>query len=620
MIDSAGAGGSRPVHVVYLRYWREWLRAYWARLLLVLALMLVVGVAGAGYAKFMERAISALESGDASVAYWGPAGIIALTCVKGLCDYARKSLVNLVVSKIQAAMQSKMYRSLLFMDLSSLLAESPASLSVRFSADLQVARNSISELVGVLSAVLTILATLAIMASIDWVMTIAIVAIFALAIAPVGFVGTRIKRISAWTQREIAGMTAAVHEGLSGIRMIRTYRLESRLQASADRAFLRLRKLNVSLENRRLSVAPLIEVLGGFAIAALILLVSYRISAGALDLAGFVGLLTGFGVIMNPAQKLGAAYTVAKQGQAAFERVFGLFDSRNMIRDGTREFAPGERARGAIRFVDVDFVYPDGFHAVKKLRFDIEPGRTFAFVGRSGAGKSTVFNLIPRLFDVSGGCIEIDGADIRDYTLAALRDQISVVSQESVLLNGTVLENIAFGSSGATGEAVIAAARSAGAHEFIKKLPDGYETMVEPAQQAFSGGEKQRLSIARAILRDAPILLLDEPTSALDARSESVIREALSRLASSRTTLVIAHRLSTILDADQIVVMDAGKIVDQGTHQELLERGGTYAELYNLQFEPRALPKNDRLPVPSRIEDRKDSQSFLSRLARFLGA
>jgi subfamily B ATP-binding cassette protein MsbA len=250
---------------------------------------------------------------------------------------------------------------------------------------------------------------------------------------------------------------------------------------------------------------------------------------------------------------------------------------------------------------------------------NIEAGKSYAFVGRSGAGKSTIFNLLPRLFDSSKGTISLDGRSLLDYKISSLRDQISVVSQDSILLSGTILDNIGFGKEGASRKDCISAAQDAAADKFITNLKDGYDTKIDPSKIKFSGGEKQRLSIARAMLRDAPILLLDEPTSALDAQSESQIRKALDELSKNRTTLIIAHRLSTILDADQIVVMDQGKIIDQGTHPELLERGGIYAELFNLQFD--LSPKNDLQNRERSFSGTKKNNwsNPLFRLSKFLG-
>ena len=251
---------------------------------------------------------------------------------------------------------------------------------------------------------------------------------------------------------------------------------------------------------------------------------------------------------------------------------------------GVRTFEALGRATGDIRFEAVGFAYPDGHVALRDFTLAVPRGTRTAFVGRSGAGKSTVFNLLPRLYDPTAGRILLDGHDLRDLTLASLRDQIAVVSQDSVLLSATVAENIGFGRRSASRAEIEAAARAAAADGFISALPKGYDTPVIPSAAQFSGGERQRLSIARAILRDAPILLLDEPTSALDAESEAAIRAALARLAVGRTTLIIAHRLATILDADRIVVMDHGRIVEQGTHAELLTLEGLYADLYALQF------------------------------------
>ena len=394
-------------------------------------------------------------------------------------------------------------------------------------------------------------------------------------------IGTRLRRLAKRTQAEVASMTSEVTEGLAGIRMARTYRLEEPLARNAEGVFERLFNLRIRQNSWQARVAPMMEVLIGLAVAVLLFVVGLRIRDGTTTVADFTGLLTGLGVVAGPARRLGGNFATVQQGAAALDRVFMLFDAENTIVDGPDHI---ERAIGQIRFEDVRFAYPDGHVALEDFSLAIDPGLRIAFVGRSGAGKSTVFNLLPRLYDPTGGRILLDGHDIRTLTLASLRDQIAVVSQESVLLTGTVAQNIGFGRRSASRAEIEAAAQAAAADAFIRALPQGYDTLISPSAGEFSGGERQRLSIARAILRDAPILLLDEPTSALDAESEALIRGALDRLARGRTTLVIAHRLATVLDSDLIVVMDKGRIVAQGTHAELLAEQGLYADLYQLQF------------------------------------
>ncbi len=601
----------------YSRMWRDWLRPHKWPLSFTIILMAIVAVASAGYAKFIQYVIDAFGSGNTSVAVWGPLGVIGLTLSRGLSQYFRHIIQNRVLSRVQAKMQNKMFKSLVNMDLRHLLAEAPAALATRFSSDIELARQATLDLFVGITSVFTLCATFAVMMSIDWAMSLGLILIFGLAFGPVGIVGSKVRRISSKTQSEIAAMTEAVNEGLSGIRMVRTYRLEDRMLGNANSVFEKLYRLRVSMVKWQFAVSPMVEIVAGLAVAVLLYLVTWRMSTGAIDLAGFIGLLTALGVATNPAQKIGNSYARALQGVAALDRIFRLYDAKNTIKDGDFSYAKGDRAKGQIDFDKVGFVYPDGYEALHDISLTIEPGSTFAFVGRSGAGKSTVFNLLPRLFDATSGAIRLDGRNINALSLSSLRDQISVVSQDSVLLKGTVLENIAFGKPDATRDACIAAAKAAAADGFILELKDGYDTMIDPSKSAFSGGERQRISIARAILRDAPVLLLDEPTSALDAESETSIREALADLSDDRTTLVIAHRLSTIKDADQIVVMDRGMIAETGSHDQLLEQAGIYADLYNLQFSQH--PARARLHKPRSFSNGGRWSSPLANLIRRFG-
>lgn len=565
----------------FLRLWREWLSRERRLYHFGLLLMAMTALFTAAYAKIMQWIIAAFEAGQYSVMYWGPAVVLGTALVSAVTDYLRQTTIQRAVIRTETELQKEMFSQLVGTDLARLRSEAPAGLAARFSSDIGLVSRSVKSIMSSITAVLTIIGAFAMMLTIDWALTLGMLVVFLLALAPVTIIGQRLKRISRRTQNQVAAMTSSVTEGLAGIRMARTYRLEEPLSENAATVFEGLFGLKVKANRWEARLSPVMELLGAVAVAILLFVVGWRMKLGTISLADFTGLLTGLGVAISPARKLGSTYAAAAMGGAALERIFMLFDSQNTILDGPRRLG---RAVGRIDFERVDFAYPDGHVALADVSITVQPGQRVAFVGRSGAGKSTVFNLLPRLYDPTAGRILMDGIDIRELTLASLRDQLAVVSQDSVLLTGTVAQNIGFGRRGATRAEIEAAAVAAAADGFIRALPDGYDTRVVPSDSSFSGGERQRLSIARAILRDAPILLLDEPTSALDSESESLIRAGLDRLARGRTTLVIAHRLTTILDSDKIVVMDRGRVVEQGTHAELLALEGLYADLYRLQF------------------------------------
>ncbi|MFT3973988.1 MAG: ABC transporter ATP-binding protein [Amaricoccus sp.] len=563
------------------RLWRDWLRPHWALLTISLAMTGIVALASAGYSKLIQLVMTAFQSDTSGVVWWGPAGVIALSAANGIGQYFRETTSTHVTTRMETELRKTMFERLVGTDLAKLQTEAPAGLAARFSSDITLIGTAVRSLLGGITGTLTIIATFVVLLTIDWQLTIAICLIFGIALIPVNRIGRRLRRLAGHTQEEVATMTSEVTEGLAGIRMARTYRLEEPLTAHADDLFERLFGLRIKQNQWQARIGPIMEILIGLAVAVLLYAVAIRIRSGTITIADFTALLTGLGVIASPARRLGGNFATVQQGAAALDRVFLLFDAENTILDGPDTLT---HAVGQLRFENVSFAYPNGHTALEDVSFSVEPGQRVAFVGRSGAGKSTVFNLIPRLYDATGGRILLDGHDVRDLTLASLREQIAVVSQESVLLTATVAENIGFGRRTAARDEIEAAARDAAADGFIRALPLGYDTPVAPSAGQFSGGERQRLSIARAMLRDAPVLLLDEPTSALDAESEALIRGALDRLARGRTTLVIAHRLATVLDSDVIIVMDRGRIVEQGTHAELLARDGLYADLYQLQF------------------------------------
>ncbi|MGH6981051.1 MAG: ABC transporter ATP-binding protein, partial [Stellaceae bacterium] len=417
----------------------------------------------------------------------------------------------------------------------------------------------------------------------DWLLALVSIAAFPVLIRPMARLSRRMRRVSRNTQTEVGTLTTLLDQVFQGIRHVKSYGMEAYEQRRADVIVERLFKLVKKVQRVRSVPSPLMEAMGGLAVACVILYGGHQVVVGARTPGTFFSFITALLLAYQPLKVLAALNVGLQEGLAAAQRIFAVLDMEPDIRD-----RPDARALavtgGEIRFTGVGFDYPNGTQALHGVDLTIPAGKTVALVGASGAGKSTVLNLIPRFFDVAEGGILIDGADIRDATLASLRGAVTLVTQEVILFDDTVRANIAYGKLGATEEEIVAAAKMAAADEFIRALPQGYDTEVGEHGVRLSGGQRQRVAIARAMLKNAPILLLDEATSALDTENERQVQAALGELMRGRTTLVIAHRLSTVMDADLIYVMDHGRVVEHGTHGELLRLGGAYARLYLLQF------------------------------------
>ena len=566
------------------RLWREWMRPHARSLAVVLALIAVVAAATGLYPILIKAAFEAFTNKDERAIMMAPLFIVAVTSVKGFALLGLTVMTNRVVTRIEADMQAALFAHLIDADLAQLGRDSAASLTQRFTTDFAFIKEALTRLSTVfLREVATIAALVVAMVWIDPVLTLGAAVTVPFIAHPIGRIGQKLRRVATSTQEQIGAMAAFITESLQGIRVAKTYGLEGYLKARARGAFDEVRRLRMKAANARARLDPLLEIGAGIAAGGVLILIGWRILDGRSTVGDFTGFVTALMLAAQPIRALGNLNAVVQEAVAALTRYFGILDE--VPRIGERPGAPPLAVRlGEIRFEDVGFRYGDDIAALDGIDLVAARGRTTALVGRSGSGKSTLLSLVPRLYDVTRGAVRIDGQDVRDVTLRSLRSHVAVVSQDVVLFDDTVRANIAFGRPEADEEAIMAAAKAAAAHGFITALPQGYDTMVGPGGGRLSGGERQRISLARAFLKDAPILLLDEATSALDSEAERLVQDALARLMRGRTTLVIAHRLSTVRQADLIVVMDAGTVLETGTHDELVAKGGLYARLHRLQL------------------------------------
>ncbi len=428
-----------------------------------------------------------------------------------------------------------------------------------------------------------LIGSIVLMLYIDWKLTL----LTLITVPMVGYAmkifGRKIKRSGTLIQERIADITALLQESISSIRVVKSFVREDyeikRFRAENLLNFQAVMK-NVQLTSL---LTPTVEFLAALAVTLIVWFGGYEVVQGIMSAGSLVAFLTYAVNLANPVKRLSRIYGRMQQAMAAIDRIFSVLDMKETVNDKP-DAATLPKVEGRVSVENITFSYDDQHNALENVSFEVAPGQMIAFVGPSGAGKSTIANLIPRFYDVNAGAIKIDGYDIRDVTLNSLREQIGIVPQETLLFNTTVLENIRYGKLDATDEEVIAAAKAANADNFINELPNGYQTLIGERGLNLSGGQRQRMAIARAMLKNPQILILDEATSALDTESEKIVQAALDELMVGRTSFVIAHRLSTIFAADQIFVIDKGRICEHGTHAELLKLGGVYSNLYNIQF------------------------------------
>jgi subfamily B ATP-binding cassette protein MsbA len=564
------------------RLWREHVRHHRWRLVAILALTALMAATQALYPIIIDRAIEMFEHRDRRILYQVPLLVLCVTSVKALSQYFQAVQVQQVVLMVIRGLQGRMFAHLARADLARVERDPPAALAVRFTTDATIIREALTRAVNGFGDAVKIVGLVASMLYFDWELSLVAALLFPLASLPIQRIGARIRRTSKGMQEQMGQTAALLNESFLQARTVRAYRLEATEMERAENAFAHLYRALFSMARSRSRIDPVLEVLGGVSVAAALGFAGWRAAGGTGTLGNFTGFVTALMLAAQPLRAIGSLNTALQEGLAGLARVFSVIDEPPAIVEA-HGATPLPTGHGLLEFDGVDFVYPDGRAGLRQFSFAAQPGLTVALVGPSGAGKSTALALIPRLRDVSGGTIRIDGADVRRVTIASLRDAIAYVGQETLLFDDTIAANIRVGRPGAGDAEVEAAARAAAAAEFIAALPDGYSTIVGPGGGRLSGGQRQRIVLARALLRNPRILLLDEATSALDAESEALVQEALNHLRRGRTTIIVAHRLSTVRDADLVVAMADGRAVEQGTHAELMQRDGLYARLVKTQ-------------------------------------
>jgi subfamily B ATP-binding cassette protein MsbA len=600
-LNQTGGPDSRRHQASYpllRRLLKESVRPYAVWLALALLCMAAMAGATALSAWLMKPVVNDVFIGRNAEVLWLVAGaVVATFLVKGLANYAQATLMSYVGMRIVADNQNRLYAHLTHLDLQFFHDQPTGKLISRFTVDINTMRMAVSNvLTGFGKDTLSLVGLIAVMFVQDWQLAAISFFVFPLAVVPIVRIGRRMRKVTANTQEEMGQFTTLLEQTIQGIRVVKAYVMEEyekrRIAAIVERIF----RLTLKSARTRALSSPIMETLGGIAVAVVVVYGGYRVIENQIDAGSFFSFITALLLAYEPMKRLANLNASLQEGLAGAQRLFELLDETPQVKERPAA-RPLAVAKGAIRFEDVHFAYGAGKPALRGVTLEVPAGKTVALVGPSGAGKSTILNLVPRFYDVELGQVTIDGTDVRDTTFASLHAAVALVSQEITLFDDTVRANIAYGRAGASQDEIIAAAHAAAAHDFIQGLPQGYETMVGEHGVKLSGGQRQRLAIARAMLKNAPILLLDEATSSLDTESERQIQAALDALRRGRTTLVIAHRLSTIVNADLIYVIGGGRVVERGTHAELLAKGGAYAKLHALQF------ADETTPVPARVAE-----------------
>jgi subfamily B ATP-binding cassette protein MsbA len=563
---------------------------YRGRLIIAVAAMLLYGIGSLALPALIGPVLDTLSGKPGVVIRFAPAtlGILIIVAyfVKGLGSYVSDYEMTWVGQRVVMDIRVRLFRHVLDQSAAFFSRKTVGQLMSRLTSDVAHVQRVVAQTAAELARESLALVGLAgYLFWRDWRLATAVLITAPLIVFPLVRFGQRVRSTTRRSQEDQEHIAHIANEAFTGHRIVKAFGAEQFEQTKFMEASHALFRTNMKVTSAVSALPPIMEIIGGFAIVGLLWYGFDRINDGAMTPGEFGSFLAAAILMYGPTRKLSRVNADIQQGMAAGQRIFELMDRHTEVRE-----RPGARAlpplRERVTFDRVGFQYDDheGQHTLREVSFEVEAGQVAAIVGLSGAGKTTLVNLIPRFYDVTEGAIRIDNVDLRDVTLGSLREQIALVTQETVLFDDTIAANIAFGRPAASPGEIEHAARAAHAHDFIMALPRGYETRIGERGQRLSGGQRQRLAIARALVRDAPLLILDEATSSLDAESESLVQDALATLMKNRTTFVIAHRLSTVRRADMIIALEKGQVVEIGRHDDLIGRsGGVYAKLYALQ-------------------------------------
>ena len=543
--------------------------------------------------------ISLANAGDAlKVFLWLLGGVLVLVFIKGFFVYSNDYVMARVGHKLAFRLRNALYERTVSAPLGVLREERSGDLMTRITDDVRVWQTLVAAMANIIRATVLVPLFLSVMLIKSFKLTLFVLLVLPLLAYLIAAIGARIRTTSTEIQQQSADIYSQLKETLFGIKIIKSFTAE---QAETERfQFITHSQYRSAMRRARFAalLPPLIEWLSAIGIATVFGLGCWQVITGQLSIGWFIGYIAMVGLMFKPIKTIGSVNAALQQGLASAERIFYLLDfgpeaqdrnaTHNLATEKTENGIKLQNVRGAVTFENVSFSYTQPSTArsvIKNVTFEAKPGEIVALVGPSGSGKTTLLNLLLRFYEMNAGRILIDDIPINEVNLASLRQNIALVPQDTFLFDGTILENIGYGCPGATDAAIITAAKRANAHDFITRMPEGYATLTGEAGAKLSGGEQQRLSIARAILKDAPILVLDEATSSLDTQSEALIQESLANLMEGRTSFIIAHRLSTVVRSDKILVIQDGEILETGTHETLLATGGLYQKLCDMQFQ-----------------------------------